>query len=249
MRSSAKNIELDYFHVNDSQITIRFSPDLRKDILSNRQLRLLSLDKPPALLNILYPPYLLELTKNEYILIARHWAFSLCLESKLDNIAFLIVKDKSIIPVILNHEKLEANLISQINKFVKKTSRATIARRKAIESGRVCPLCRSALVYSRQNQKADGKGLFAIRCFNFSQHRCNFRANLTEYEYQRFLGYNFATSEWLTPLSDRKCPKCKSNLFVRTHHKSNIDKAKFEVCMNYIISESPSCTYARRINT
>lgn len=197
-------------------------------------------------ISLSYFPILLSLDDKSFDLAARFWCYQCQVEHKITKILFLVLRDKTFLDYFKHKiESREATMIqSLISSLVKLTSKATIARHKAISAHRQCPFCGEALMAERGIPKPDKNGFYRIHCFNATkQNRCDFYSLVTKVEYQNFVNYEFNTNDHITLVPDKKCPKCDSQLYLRILHLPDGQIAYYEICRNYLMSTKLNCTY------
>ena len=206
-------------------------------------------DKQLPWVAFIFPPVLITLDAKTFELVDRRWCYQMQIERKIDHILFLVFEDRSDIDHY--NDKIRPPLTPLIDGFVtsmsKMTSKATLARHKAITSKRVCPFCHEALMRPRGIWQADKNGFFRAHCFNTKQGRCDFYLLLTTPEKQNFESYKFASNDYVKEIEGKMCPKCGQQLYLRTLHLDNGTTLQFNICRNYRMSIKHSCDYKFKV--
>lgn len=212
-----------------------------------------NLTKDVALLTLLYPPIFLR-SKKGYILIARHWVYSLCLENKLHEISALTTEEELLVGEILEVDRVEVELLKKFDPSKKISgSRSTLNREKNRSSGRICPFCGFPLRIRARQKENKEKGIMVVTCERNIKKKeskyfgkgCDFIMTINLYEYSQFVSYSLPIEKMLTPVPDKVCKLCKSQLFKRTVYNEN-STTTYERCRNYYSIKK--CKYVKKIS-
>lgn len=199
----------------------------------------------------LTPPILVcaDPKKLSYSLVSRHWCYQEQLSRGIDQILFYIFKNQSDYDIFKEKHETQINtcIESLIAAYAKTISSGTFYRHKAIKSKRQCIFCDDALMSPVHKIMPDKNNLIRVHCFNSKQNRCGFflLVSVPEY-YSEFKEYKFVTADRLKPVPERKCPKCKSPLYLRTMLMENGSTNYYECCENKFNSKS-TCSYAIKL--
>ncbi len=228
---------------SDKKIKISLHYSLRKGLLEERLMKSF-IEDDNCIIPEMYPPIFFCSNKNSYQLVARHFAYAFHMNRyfKSPLIPAIVFYEEDLIDVVLKLEESELSFFSQLEDSDRPPSRATISRHKSIETGRICPFCAGELRTPRTRKKEDG--LYKIACRN---NGCDFYANLTDYEFDKFTRYKLPTSSWLTKIAGKSCPTCKQDLYLRVVHHSRNKVETFEKCRNHNQSAKMDCKHIIRL--
>lgn len=206
---------------------------------------------------IVNPPIFIK-RENKYLLVARHCVYSYYVTNGLFRFPALIINDEELLEQILEMDKVESQIyLNNINSVLKgsnqkRQSRKTITRKKAIESGRVCPFCDGPLRASLDKESRK-KGQYKVTCENKSNKNinegkgCDFYGILTEQEFKKFNKYELPTNEWLVKLDNKECPICHKEVFLRKRINQDTNEIVYqERCRNYKNSTMHNCKYNKK---
>jgi len=201
----------------------------------------------------IYPPFVMQDNSGKYHIIGRHWSYRLLVENSAKDLTAMIpcevVHEKSLQNLVMKYDKSEIHFLeAHMKGTIKKTSKATLARHRAINAGRCCPICADALMKPRGKPIKDVNGYYTIHCYQTKNGRCDFVGQLTELEYVLFCKYELQTESWIKPVNGARClePDCGGDIFLRVL-KFPDKTVAFECCINYKNSTKHKCTNKKRI--
>lgn len=207
-------------------------------------------------LSVIYHPIFLkkeDSKETKYYLVARHFVYSFYISQGITSFSAIVIDDEKLLPEIFELEQSEFYLLDNAIHTSRITSNnideysATKTRHEAIQAGQICPFCSGNLRRSRKKERSE-KGGYKISCEkNIKKSMevgkgCDFEAFLTEVEFKLFMNKTFPTSQWLQPIKDKKCPKCKDTVYLRAIYKSNNVKESIERCRKFY-SKHKKCDY------
>ncbi|MBU4491040.1 MAG: hypothetical protein KKD69_01075 [Euryarchaeota archaeon] len=204
------------------------------------------------LLKYFYLPIVFKENGHSYKLIARHWAYSYYVDCLVTELPCRVVRDKDCIEKIIDFDARETDMLLRYltDRAIKKPSRATETRHRAISCGQICPFCSGPLRRSMEKGTTTGVGI-KIACENKSNRKinqgkgCDFEAVLSKEEIKLFSEYKLPTHVWLRLIEGKKCPVCGDQIFFRTVHKVN-NHDFYERCKGCYRKEN-KCTHKKKV--
>lgn len=234
---------------------------LHKNLITNQKLeQFLLKNSSNKALSIMYHPIFLRKDSGEtkYHLVAGHSVYYFYVSKGITSFPSIVITDEELLPEIFAIEQNKISLLdnvfntSEINAEKIYASSATETRHRAKKSGQICPFCSGILRSSRMKEISE-KGGFKISCENKSNKLinngkgCDFEFFLTETEFLMFRKYEFPTSIWLKSIADKKCPKCKGEIYLRTLYKPNNENKVYEICAKRF-SRKKECDYLKGLS-
>jgi hypothetical protein len=216
--------------------------------------------RPRMIFSRYYHPTVLPIEKNRYRLMAGHILYRL-IHARSNKVypgySFWRLLDPGMTHIIQSNDRLEQEHILRLFETAIKPyvpSDAKMYRNAAFLAGNICPKCKQSLHGPRNQLPIDPASpslMFRITCFNSHQRnrngaiRCDFRADITEYEFQRFPDPTFSAKVWINILSNSTCPKenCDGLLFIRSIHNSADDIRKYIICQYAGLSVHHKCDF------
>ena len=254
-------LDLIFINIHNKNITFEFDRNLVKfELASDDVFKILS-DKTVQHLTSRYHPTILPTEKNRYQLIAGHILYRLMNANRSNNgnyrHAFWKLNDSGMTQIIQANDLFEQEYILKLietSLIPYVPSAAKVSRDEAFRAGNTCPKCTRSLHGPPNQLPIDPTSeylMYRVSCFNSHQRtrkgdlRCDFRAEVTQYEFQRFPDPTFPSKSWIDILPNSTCPKehCGGQLFIRTLHNSALDIQKFIICQYAGLSLFDKCDF------
>jgi len=205
-----------------------------------------------------HAPIVTSSENDVYVLIAGHMLYKSLSYYKNDKHRFLLLSDASWADVIQRADKYEHEQIeSFLDKILgpSKHSASTNSRHDAIYAKQTCPKCGEAILGPMNGKPLnpnDEVKYYRVSCYNAHQHhrdgrfRCDFYADLNEYEFCRFDNLDFATGLYLAIVENGNCnkPNCDGLLYIRTFYQNDKDSFKIVECHNHNHSFQNTCDFS-----
>ena len=253
-------LDLIFLNIRNRNITFEFDNNLVKfDPTSDDVFKILPEDTVQYITSR-HHPTILPIEKNRYRLMAGHILYRL-LHARSNKehpiYRFWRLNDPGMTHIIQSNDSLEQEYILRLFETAIKPyvpSDAKMYRDMAFRAGNTCPKCTRSLHGPTNRLPIDPTSpclMYRVTCFNSHQRtrkgdlRCDFRVDVTDYEFQRFPDPTFTSKGWIYILHNATCPKenCGGLLFVRSIHNSADDIQKYVICQYAGLSVHHKCDF------